>query len=254
MIFKPNLKKGVYYLGTCRNTNIAQWDGDKFIFINYCFHEPYIETVHYYGDVLNDNIDGFIPIKPIIVDFDNIKEEKNSQDYKNSYRNIYKNTNIKNLPNEEWREIEGYDGLYHVSNLGRVKSIKFNKILKQNFSRGYLILGLTNKNRKRKTERVHRLVLFAFKEELYEENKECNHINNIRTDNRAINLEWVLHKENSRKMYMNDHYNKKLKSDDVIKIKQMIINGLPGILIAEKFNVSKATISEIKAGKKWVDI
>ena len=72
MINKQNLKKNQYYIGTCRNTNIAMWNGEMFIFINYFFANPYIETIPYYGDIKKLNTDGFIPTQEIIVNVNEI--------------------------------------------------------------------------------------------------------------------------------------------------------------------------------------
>ena len=108
-----------------------------------------------------------------------------------------------NYLNEEWRNIKGYEGKYQISNYGRVKSIvrdgrKTEKILKQTEQLyGYLQVVLS-KNGKIKCFRVNRLVAFAFPEICGEwfEGAECNHINEIKTDNRAENLEWITHIEN----------------------------------------------------------
>lgn len=109
---------------------------------------------------------------------------------------------------EVWKDIEGYEGLYQVSNTGRVKHLPYTlnnisgshymdeRILKQNPNNsGYLMVGLY-KNKKGLNKTVHRLVAKAFVE-----NKkgllEVNHRNEIKTDNRAENLEWVTHRQNS---------------------------------------------------------
>ena len=76
MIDKLNLKEGSYYIGTCRNTNIAQWRKGEFIFIGFNFGSPYIETIKYYGDVKNTSFDGFIPIEEINFNVDSIIKEK----------------------------------------------------------------------------------------------------------------------------------------------------------------------------------
>ena len=64
---------------------------------------------------------------------------------------------------EIWKDIRGYEGLYQVSNLGRVKSLNYNhtkqeKVLKQKISKkGYSIINLS-KNSNRKYKMIHRLV------------------------------------------------------------------------------------------------
>lgn len=58
---------------------------------------------------------------------------------------------------EIWKNIEGYEGYYQVSNEGRVKSLRRNKILKPYTNRGYEYVVFSVDN-KRKTIRVHRLV------------------------------------------------------------------------------------------------
>ena len=110
---------------------------------------------------------------------------------------------------EIWKDIPGYEGMYQVSNLGRVKSldrIKTNKLIGKHFvkeklmklrlsSRGYLSVGLT-KNGKQVGYRVHRLVAQAFIPNP-ENKKEVNHINGVKTDNRVDNLEWCTSSENT---------------------------------------------------------
>ena len=93
--------------------------------------------------------------------------------------------------NEIWKPIKGYEGLYEVSNLGRVKSIRFGKerILKPGTDkRGYLHVVLS-KNNKQKTHKVHRLVMEAFIPNT--DNLPCvNHKDEDKTNNVDTNLEW----------------------------------------------------------------
>lgn len=101
------------------------------------------------------------------------------------------------MSKEIWQDIEGYEGLYQVSNMGRVKSLKWNKerILKPYATRnGYLLVHLrAGENEKRLL--VHRLVAAAFVPN--PRNKpQINHVNEIKADNRACNLEWMTAKEN----------------------------------------------------------
>lgn len=91
---------------------------------------------------------------------------------------------------EEWRNIEGYSD-YMVSNLGRVKSLKYNKekILKPaTHTKGYLCVALC-KNSKMQTFKVHRLVAQAFIPNT-DNLPQVNHINEDKSDNRVDNLEW----------------------------------------------------------------
>ena len=97
---------------------------------------------------------------------------------------------------EEWKDIEGFEGVYQISSMGRVRSLKFGKerILKLNNSNGYLYV-LLRKNGKPINLSIHRLVATYFIPN--PENKpEVNHKNCKRGDNRVENLEWCTRKEN----------------------------------------------------------
>jgi DNA-binding NarL/FixJ family response regulator len=96
-------------------------------------------------------------------------------------------------------------------------------------------------------------VAIAFKDN-DNKNLVVNHINGIKTDNREINLNWVGYSENSRHTYTSGIYTKKLTSNKVIEIKNMLNEGIMQKDIAKKFNVSCSTISEIKTNKKWINI
>ncbi len=103
---------------------------------------------------------------------------------------------------EVWKPVVGYEGLYQVSNLGRIKSTNYKthkneKILKLfKDYKGYLYVCL-RKHGKAKFLKVHRLVLFAFMPQTDLFKNQVNHINEIKTDNRLENLEWVTARENN---------------------------------------------------------
>lgn len=92
---------------------------------------------------------------------------------------------------EEWRDVVGYEGLYKVSNLGKVKSLWFNKerILKPAINSTTYYSVLLYKNNIKKSCLVHRIVATAF---LKNENNfnSVNHINENKLDNNINNLEW----------------------------------------------------------------
>lgn len=97
---------------------------------------------------------------------------------------------------EIWKPIDGYDGLYEISNRGQVCSAYGKgKILKPMLSNsGYERVDLF-KNKKRKQFSIHRLVAEAFVKNPTDK-PFVNHKDENKTNNRAENLEWVTHKEN----------------------------------------------------------
>lgn len=104
---------------------------------------------------------------------------------------------MENLENEQWLQVEGYEGLYEVSNLGRVKSLKFGKerILKQTSDKdGYLRVQLS-KQGKVKMKLIHRLVAMAFIPNPFNL-PQVNHINEDKDLNVVSNLEWISNIDN----------------------------------------------------------
>ena len=95
---------------------------------------------------------------------------------------------------EIWKDIEGYEGLYQVSNLGRVKSLKVSKIKSERIrksyqqSSGYISIVLC-KNGKVTNHKIHRLVANAFIDNP-DNLPEVNHMDEDKTNNCVDNLEW----------------------------------------------------------------
>lgn len=115
---------------------------------------------------------------------------------------------IVNLEGEIWKPVIGYNGIYEVSNMGRVKSLNYlghgvTKLLKPANCRGYLYVVLF-KDGKSKTCRVHRLVYEDFYGSIPKYNGfgdgntiyEINHKDENKSNNRLDNLELITHTEN----------------------------------------------------------
>ena len=103
------------------------------------------------------------------------------------------------IMDEIWKDIKGYEGIYKVSNLGRVLSYKRSKdkpyLMKGAYdSCGYIQVGLTKNNKQTLIKRC-RLVATHFIDN--PENKETvNHIDGIKVNDKATNLEWATRSEN----------------------------------------------------------
>ena len=107
---------------------------------------------------------------------------------------------------EIWKEIPEYENLYAVSNLGRVKSLRFNPpkdIYQTTTNCGYKQVKLY-KFGKAKQIGVHRLVAMMFVDG-YDENLEVNHIDLNKENNAYTNLEWVTRAYNQKHQYLAYH-------------------------------------------------
>lgn len=171
-------------------------------------------------------------------------------------------TQSKEFANEDWRPVVGYEGLYDVSNFGRVRTVQagYRKapmtILKTPNDGRYLRCGLW-KEGKCEAVLVHRAVARAFLGDSSSD-AQVNHIDGDKTNNRLENLEWVTPKGNQDhavrtglRLSGEDHVFSKLTAEDVREIKLALAHGERGATLARKYNVTKANISSIKHGKSW---
>lgn len=112
------------------------------------------------------------------------------------------------MENEIWKDIQGFEGRYQVSNMGRVRSldrliinphpyIRKGEMLNpsMNSKKGYLRISLSDGHRNYTHYEVHRLVALHFVTG-YKPGLVVNHKNEIKTDNRAENLEWCSYQYN----------------------------------------------------------
>jgi len=101
---------------------------------------------------------------------------------------------------EIYKNIPGYDGLYQVSNLGNVKSLKWGKerILKASLGSGGYLSVCLRKNKKKKTYRVHQLCAMVYLGHVPNRHKAVvNHIDNNPLNNHVDNLEVISQRENT---------------------------------------------------------
>lgn len=180
------------------------------------------------------------------------------------------------LEGEIWKDVPDYEGLYKISNLGRVMSLDkevINKngkskiqrsiILKQTLDRGYKAISLTVNYKSLRTG-VHRLVALAFIAN--PENKPCvNHINGIKDDNRLENLEWVTYSENERHsidvLKKRIHIGEKSPSSKLTEKDVLVIRRLYRMnpkfnrkIVAKKFNMHPNSLNDITGRKSWTHI
>jgi hypothetical protein len=166
--------------------------------------------------------------------------------------------------NEVWKEIKGYEGLYQVSNLGRIKSSHKEKhiIIKPGKDKdGYLQFGFSN-NGTVLMRKIHRKVAETFIDNPHNK-KTVNHINGIKDDNRVENLAWCTHLENmqhARRIGLIDQHGEKsvrakLSLSEVRAIRKSYKETkLNQYELAEIYGVSQTCISEITLFKTWNEV
>lgn len=170
---------------------------------------------------------------------------------------------------DQWKDIQGYEGLYRVNTNGEIYSVRSNKKLKQ-FYRGnridnkYLVVDL-RKQGKRKVISVHRIVAEAFIPNL--DSLPCvNHKDGNKNNNCVENLEWCTYLDNNThaintglKKYKSGTKNKnsKLTYDEVVEIKKCLILGDSKYgtrPLAAKYGVDHKVIMDIYHNKKYQDV
>ena len=160
---------------------------------------------------------------------------------------------------EIWKDIPNYEGVYQVSNLGRVKSLKFgrDKILKpQEDGGGYMQVGLWKEGGVKKLK-VHRLVMHLF---IGASDLQVNHKNGIKTDNCLENLEYCTGSQNVQHAFDiglsskgEKHYASKLTRACAERIKYGH-QGMTQQEIAKIYGVNKQQVYSIRSGKTWKHI
>lgn len=159
---------------------------------------------------------------------------------------------IKPLKAEEWREVEGFDGKYQVSNMGRMASHAYGywRILKpRRTKRSQMEYVNLHRDGKHHTRKIHRMVLEAFVGPCPSGLEGC-HGNGIPYDNRLTNLRWDTHSSNQldKRRHGTAGF---LSPADVREIRRDANAGVMLKTLAERFDVDPSHISKIVSGKKW---
>lgn len=164
------------------------------------------------------------------------------------------------LKGEIWMDITNFEGYYKISNYGRVRNIRYSKILKPRISLdGYLSFQL-QKNGISEYISSQRLVAIHFIPNL--ENKPCVHHRDVNiSNNHTSNLEWVTHQENRDYAVLCGNLNvkgenctsAKFTNSQVLFIRENVENKSIGKLATE-FKVSRKCISDILRRKSWAHI
>ena len=165
---------------------------------------------------------------------------------------------------EKWRDVVGYEGVYAVSNTGKVMRIgKANNavvggLLNAFFSNGYERVSLSMNSRKRKFT-VHSLVADAFLG--HSNGKQVNHIDGVKENNNLRNLEYVTARENTRHAFnlglregLKGERNPSnvLSEEQVLEIRKLAeLGDLSQRKIAHMYGISQGTVSDINNKKSW---
>lgn len=158
-----------------------------------------------------------------------------------------------------WRPVPEFPG-YEVSSLGSVRSFRGRtpRVLRgRGQPHGYVSVSL-RRNGKSYERLVHRLVAAAFLGPA--DNRWVNHLNGVKSDNRAENLEWATPSANAKHAYRENlqpsragsgNGHAKLTEADVIEIRQKRDDGMLIREIAAEHGVSKTAVIEVVHGRSW---
>ena len=151
------------------------------------------------------------------------------------------------INNINYFPIPEYEG-YYISKSGEVYSTKRNQFMKQSATKkGYMRVYLQKGGRDWALF-VHRLVLLTF---VGKSNQQVRHLNSNPADNRLENLSYGTGKENMQDKYNSNHKFHKITKEIAIAIAKDI---RPYKQIAEDYNISYGSVSDIKCGQVWAQV
>jgi hypothetical protein len=168
---------------------------------------------------------------------------------------------------EQWKPIPDFEGIYEISDAGRVrvvvsrKGVKAGRILSTSpNSSGYCQVVLS-KNGRQKKYLLHRLVMRTFEPRADAACLDVNHEDCNKHNNAISNLKWCTHQQNIqharqalaswRQQKGEAVHTAKLTESDIREIRTLSQSGLLQKEIAQGFGVSRTTISRVLQRKIW---
>jgi hypothetical protein len=157
---------------------------------------------------------------------------------------------------ERWRPVNNWEGIYEVSDAGRVRRCQPQRIMAgQVNTKGYRQVNMRHLGRRR-VQLVHRLVADAFMGRPLTSSHQINHKDGDKLNNAASNLEWVTPSENQKHAYQlglksvtgERNPNAKLARKDVDRIRA---SSDSHVAAAAKYGVTPTLISMIRKHKIW---
>ncbi|MFC2104513.1 NUMOD4 domain-containing protein [Bacteroidota bacterium] len=176
------------------------------------------------------------------------------------------NTIHQELIGEIWKPLQ-IDGMhesenYNISNYGRIKSFKVNKIegliIQGSTLKGYKILNIKLENGKRTTKYIHKLVAETFIPKDSNLQQYVIHLDFDKTNNHVENLKWVTQDTMFAHQKINPNYKRgtvnyaKLTETDVIRLKKKLKRGKNKLYkLAKEFGITHTQLNRIRKGENW---
>lgn len=184
------------------------------------------------------------------------------------YEDLQRWYSLENYENEQWKEIQGFENEYLISNYGRIKSKtrvyhcgtnhSVQKTIEEHilhvFFRKDKYVGVTlKKNGKSFSREIHRLVAEAFIPN-QEKKEQINHKDGDKHNNKVDNLEWITRSENALHSYFklgNIKYKRNFSEQEIKEIKGLYLQGQSKNQLAKQYFCSRTTIKRIIENKSY---